>query len=162
MIILLNGCLNAGKTTVAKAIVSQTTGLAHIEVDDLRNFISWMPLEESIELNLQNAVAVAKNFHARGISSIITYPLSSGDLVFIKKLLGDATIPLHAITLYPGLDKLKTNRGTRELTNVEVNRIDELYAMGVVTPDFGITIDNSMQTVEETAADVLKLAGYIT
>ena len=160
MIILLNGCLNAGKTTVATAIVEQTTGLAHIEVDALRDFIRWMPLEESIELNLQNAVTVAKNFHARGISSIITYPLSSSDLTFIKGLLGDDSIPIHAITLYPGLDKLKINRGTRELTDVEFNRIDELHAMGVTTPDFGTIIDNSTQTVQETAAEVLKLAGY--
>ena len=160
MIILLNGCINAGKTTVAQAIVSKTTGLAHVEVDALRDFIRWVPLEESIELNLQNAIAVAKNFHAKGISSIISYPLSRSDLVFIKALLGDETILVHAITLYPGLDKLKTNRGTRELTDWEFNRIGELHAMGIATPDFGITIDNSEQTVEETAAEVLRLVGF--
>ena len=52
MIILLNGCINAGKTTVAKAIVSRTNEFAHVEADALRDFIRWMPLEESIELNL--------------------------------------------------------------------------------------------------------------
>ena len=66
MIILLNGCINAGKTTVAKAIVSRTNEFAHVEVDALRDFIRWMPLEESIELNLQknhneNLIVETKN-----------------------------------------------------------------------------------------------------
>lgn len=161
MIILLNGSLNAGKTTVAEAIVERSIGFAHIEVDALRDFIRWLPLEESIELNLANAIAVAKNFHARQISSIISYPLSQGDFEFIKGLLSESQIEVCAITLYPGIDCLKTNRGTRELTEGELNRIDELAELGVLEPSFGKIVDNSAQTVEETVATVLKIAGVM-
>lgn len=159
MIILLNGCINAGKTTVAQAIIARSIGFAHIEVDVLRHFISWMPLENTVELNLKNAVAVAKNFHEQNISSIISYPLNKGDLNFVKNLLSDSFIDLHVITLYPGLDKLKTNRGNRELSQSELRRIDALHQMGVANPSFGVVIDNSAQTVEQTADDVLKIVG---
>jgi adenylate kinase family enzyme len=160
MIVLLNGCLNSGKTTVAEAIISRSIGFAHIEVDSLRDFIRWMPLEETIELNLKNAISIAQNFHERNINSVISYPLSKSDLSFIKDLLSGSEIEIHAVTLYPGIDKLKTNRGTRELTNWELNRIDELHVMGVTEPEFGTIIDNSSQTIDETVDAVLKIIGY--
>ncbi len=134
---------------------SKASGYAHIEVDSLRDFIRWMPLIESIQLNLKNAVSVAKNFHEKNLHSIITYPLSENDYLFIKDLLSDTNIELRAFTLYPGIEKLKMNRGARELTSWELNRIDELHNTGVTNPAFGITIDNSNQTIEETADQIL-------
>jgi adenylate kinase family enzyme len=160
VIILLNGSVNSGKTTVAEAIVARSIGFAHIEVDSLRDFIRWMPLEETIELNLQNAITIATNFHSKHISSVISYPLSKSDFEFIKDLLNDSSIEVHAVALYPGIDQLKTNRGNRELSEWEVNRIDELHRMGVTKPDFGTIIDNSSQTVEETVDSVLNTVGF--
>jgi adenylate kinase family enzyme len=159
MIILLNGCINSGKTTVAEAIVKRAAGFAHIEVDSLRYFIRWMPLEKTIRLNLKNAIAIAKNFNDESISSIISYPLSKSDFKFIKGLLSNCSIELHAITLYPGIEKLKTNRGARELTEWELERIEQLYDMGMANPDFGTIIDNSSQSVGETVDCVLNLVG---
>ena len=63
MIVLLNGSINSGKTSVAKAMCSKASGYAHIEVDSLRDFIRWMPLIESIQLNLKNAVSVLSLIH---------------------------------------------------------------------------------------------------
>ncbi|NCD33661.1 MAG: hypothetical protein EOL87_09645 [Spartobacteria bacterium] len=157
MIILLNGCINSGKTTVAESLAGRAIGFAHIEVDALRDFIRWMPLEGTIELNLKNAIDVARNFHKKNIHSIISYPLSMSDFAFIRDLLVGSQIEVYAITLYPGIDRLKTNRGTRELSEWELNRIDELHAMGVTRPSFGTLIDNAVQTVDETADEVLKI-----
>jgi hypothetical protein len=42
------------------------------------------------------------------------------------------------------------SRGDRELTDWERDRIRELYDQGVADPEFGLTIDNSDQTVGET------------
>lgn len=159
MIILLNGAINSGKTTIADTIVEQTLNFAHIEVDALRDFVSWMPLEETFELNIKNAIAIAKNFHELNIHSVISYPLSEDNFNYINKLLLGSDIELHAIALYPGIDKLKTNRGMRKLTEWEVQRIDELHEMGLSKPCFGTVIDNSEQTIQETTTRVLQLVG---
>ena len=45
MIILLNGCINAGKSTVAQALVRLLTDAAHIELDDLRHCMPALPFE---------------------------------------------------------------------------------------------------------------------
>lgn len=162
MIILLNGSINSGKTTVAKSIVKRSINFAHIEVDSLRDFIRWMPLEETIELNIKNAIAIAKNFHENNINSVISYPLSEENFNYINELLLDSSIEVHAVALYPGIDKLKTNRGMRELTEWEVQRIDILHEMGLAKPCFGTTINNSEQTIEETTDNVLQIVGMKT
>ena len=159
MVILLNGSINSGKTTIGKEIAAMGVEFAHVEVDDLRHFISWVPLQESIEVNLKNAASVVKNFHEYGISSVVTYPLSVSDFEFIGALLKNYEIEYCAVSLYPGIDKLKSNRGSRELSLWELNRIDELHSDGIATPDFGITIDNSNLSVRETALKVLAAAG---
>lgn len=46
MIILLNGCINAGKSTVAKALVRLLKDAAHVELDDLRHCMSALPFED--------------------------------------------------------------------------------------------------------------------
>lgn len=61
-VIIINGPINSGKTTISQELQRRLPQLAHIEVDDLRHFISWMDLEESISLNLKNTVAVGKVF----------------------------------------------------------------------------------------------------
>ncbi|MFT6987213.1 MAG: adenylate kinase family enzyme [Psychromonas sp.] len=159
MIVLLNGSINSGKTTVAESIVERSINFAHIEVDALRDFVRWMPLEETIELNIKNAIAVAKNFHENDINSVISYPLSEDNFNYINELLLDSSIEVHAVALYPGIDKLRTNRGMRELTEWEVRRVDELHEMGLSRPCFGTVIDNSEQTIEETTDSVLQIVG---
>ncbi|RVU84524.1 hypothetical protein EOL70_09685 [Leucothrix sargassi] len=159
MIILLNGCINAGKTSVANSIVEHVPNVAHIEVDSLRGFVRWMPLEDSINLNIKNAIDIAKNFDKRGIHSVISYPLSEDNFAYINELLAGSDITVHVVALYPGIDQLKVNRGRRDLTDWEVQRIDELCKAGLATPKFGHVIDNSDQTIEQTRDSVLALVG---
>lgn len=159
MVILLNGSINSGKTTVGKYIASLGMGIAHIEVDSLREFIRWMPLKDSIEINLENAALVAINFHKRNIDSVITIPLSEDDYNFLGSMLQSAGISYIAIALNPGVPELKKNRGGRELTEWELNRIDELAVEGSVAPSFCEVINNSELSVEATAKKVLQLAG---
>jgi len=162
MILLLHGSINAGKTTIAQSIVARGIHFSHIEVDSLRNFIKWMPLEDTIELNIKNAIQIAKNFDEHNIHSIISYPLSDDNFVTITTQLKGTGIEVHAITLYPGLDTLKSNRGNRELSEWELHRIDELHNMALTQPSFGMSIDNSKQTIEETTACVLRAIGLHT
>ena len=77
MIILISGSINSGKTTVSKLLAKKLGNTAHIEIDSLREFTNFMPLDETmIQLNLENSALVANNFHSHDIDSIISYPLS--------------------------------------------------------------------------------------
>jgi hypothetical protein len=156
MVLLLNGSINAGKTTVGKALCLREKW-AFIEVDYLREFVSWMPIEESIDLNLENAVDVAINCDSRNIHSVIAYPLREQDYVYVSERFECSGIEAVPVTLYPGLDLLSVNRGERALTDWEVKRTKELFEQGVATPNFSHIIDNSALSVEETVDKVLEV-----
>jgi len=158
MVILLNGCINSGKTTIGKYIANSGLSIAHIEVDSLREFIRWMPLNESIEINLDNALCVAVNFHKRNIDSVMTYPLSDKSYHYVCDRLEKEGISYCAVTLFTELHDIKRNRGNRELNDWELNRIDELFDEGLARPTFGTIINNSKQSIEVTAKQVLELA----
>jgi uridine kinase len=83
MVIFISGSFNSGKTTVAKLLKERIPNLAHIEVDDLRAFIDWMPLEESIPVNLDNTALLINSFSKREISSIVTYPLNQDEFEYL-------------------------------------------------------------------------------
>ena len=155
MILLLNGSINAGKTTVSKQLVQRLPRTAHVEVDDLREFIRFMPLLESIPLNLANAVAVTRNFVAFGLNVVISCPLRQQDYDFLVRELTPLGVSIFAVTLCPSMAVALTNRGTRELTEWELRRIPELYAEGIPNPAFGMMIDNTHQTPEETAREIM-------
>lgn len=154
MIIFLSGSINSGKTTIAKLLVNAIPRTAHIEVDDLRAMVDWMPLEESIPLNLKNTLSLTMNFIKEEMNAIITYPLSRDEYEFFNRHL-PADVQRFFFTLNPRLDYALTNRGTRELTGWEIERIKHHYKTGVNDPGFGITIDNTMQSPEETLSDIL-------
>lgn len=155
MIILLNGSINAGKSTVSKRLCELLPRTAHVEVDGLRDFISWMPLEESIPINIEAAIAVTKVFVRRGLNVIFSYPLRSEDYEIILREFAGLGVTVHCVTLRPRLEVSLTNRGTRQLTDWERSRIPYHYETKLNEPNFGIIIDNSEQSPDETAREIL-------
>lgn len=158
MILLLNGSINAGKSTVSRRLCELLPRTAHVEVDSLRDFISWMPLEESIPINIEAAIAVTRVFVRQGLNVIFSYPLRPEDYELILRELGELGVPIYGVTLRPRLEVSLTNRGTRQLTDWERSRIPYHYETKLNEPTFGIIIDNSTQTPDETAREIL---GYI-
>lgn len=59
---------------MAKLLAQRIPNTALLEVDTLRDMISWMPLEDSIPLNLRNTVSLIKNFVSDGLNVVIPYP----------------------------------------------------------------------------------------
>jgi chloramphenicol 3-O-phosphotransferase len=156
MIIFLNGTINAGKTTVAKILVSKLPNTALVEIDALREMIDWMPIDKAVPINLENAVSVIKNFSKHSINSIVPYPLTEKNYTYISHELADLKDTIKVFTLSPNMEKALTNRGTRELSPEEKDRVKYLYSIGIHEPSFGETIDNSNQTPEETADYILQ------
>jgi len=155
MILLLNGSINAGKSTVSKRLCELLPRTAHVEVDSLREFISWMPLEESIPINIEAAIAVTKVFVRQGLNVIFSYPLRPEDYELILRELAELGAPIYGVTLRPRLEVSLTNRGARQLTDWERSRIPYHYETKLNEPEFGIIIDNSEQTPDETAREIL-------
>jgi len=158
MIIWINGTVNSGKTTISKLLAKQIENTAHIEVDKLREFIEFMPLDDKvIEISLNNAIAVAKIFLSKGINVIISYPLSMKNYDKVAKAFASHHDKMVVITLSPRLESVLKNRGYRELNEWETERIKHHYSIGLNTPKFpSLVIDNSDQTPEETVDEILK------
>ncbi|MBI1760112.1 MAG: hypothetical protein HYR56_01625 [Acidobacteria bacterium] len=153
MLIVLNGSINAGKTTTSKMICQLLPRTAHVEVDSLRDFIAWMPLEESIPINLESAVAVTKVFLKYGLNVVFSYPLRAEDHIW---LLSQLDVPIHFFTLRPPLDISQQQRGSRVLSAWEVSRIAYHYQTDGANPDLGTVIDNSQMTPEQTARLIIE------
>lgn len=156
MIIFLNGSINSGKTTVAKILTDKISNTALLEIDNLRQMINWMPLEEAIPINLENSISLIKNFSNRRLNVIVPYPLSQKNYNFIMDGLKDLDTKIYFFTLAPKLEKVLTNRGNRELNDSEKERIKYHYNIGIHKPTFGEIIDNEEQTPEETAELILE------
>lgn len=159
MVILINGSINAGKTTVSKALCRLLPRTAHIEVDDLRNFIGWMSLEESIPLNLKNAALAGRTFLDYGLNIVLSYPLSRDDYDYLVAQF--QPYPCHAFTLRLPLEVAQSNRGARELSDSERQRIAVQYANHIAYYEFGQVLDNAVMSPEETARAILNHLGDI-
>ena len=155
MIIFLNGSINAWKSTVAKILAKKIPNTALVEVDTLREMIDWMPIDQAILINLENAVSVIKNFTKKGLNTIVPYPLSQDNYDYVLNELRNVNAKTYFFTLAPKLDKILINRGDRELNNKERERIKHHYSIGINNPSFGIIIDNTDQTPEETVDYIL-------
>lgn len=158
-IIFLNGCINSGKSTISARLKDVVPNLAHVEVDDLHRFISWMPIEKAINLNLENATNVTKTFVNAGIDVIFSYPLSKPDYEVLLTRFSGVKADFIPITLFTSLENAKRNRGSRNLSEWELNRIEWMYVNGLADPGFGKLVDNSGLSIEATVETVIEIAG---
>jgi len=155
MIIFLNGSMNAGKTTIANILAKRIPDVALVEIDALRNMISWMPIDKAVPINLINAISVIRNFSNSGLNVIVPYPLSEKNYDFMIKELEDLETKMHFFTLSPKLEKIITNRGERELEISDIERIKHHYNIGIHNPTFGEIIDNGEQTPNATVEYII-------
>jgi len=155
MIIFISGPVNSGKTTVSKILERRIKNLAVVEVDDLRKMIEWMPLEDAIPINLENAISVIRTFTKKGLNTIMAYPIRKENHDYLINNLKDLNVNINIFTLSPNMESILKNRGTRKLTEWETERIKYHYSIGIANPSYGEIIDNTYQTPEETANIIL-------
>ena len=151
MIIIINGTMNAGKSTVAQILATSLKKTALLEIDYVYKMIDWMPINDAVQLNLKNAISLIKNFSTEGIDSIIPYPLTKKNFEFLFSELENLDHDIYTFTLLPAENVVLKNRGTRELDGWEIESIKEHYRRGVYSPEHSIIIDNSTMSPQETA-----------
>ncbi len=155
MIIFINGSINAGKSTVAKILSNRIPNTSLLEIDTLREIINWMTIDQAVPINLENAVSIIKNLSKRNINVIVPYPLSKNNYDYLTNELENIDTKIYFFTLAPDLDRVLTNRGDREISDSEKERIKYHYEIGINNPSFGEVINNSDQTPEGTVKYIL-------
>jgi len=157
MIIFINGSINSGKSTVSKILQERIPNTALVELDSIRAFVDWLPTNEAIPIVHDAGIEIIKSFVKNDLNIIIPYPLLRKSYDKFVKNLDKNNTKIYAFTLSPKLEKAITNRGTRKLDKKEVDRIHYHYSIGINNPGYGETIDNSEQSPEETANEILEL-----
>ena len=162
LLLNINGPINAGKTTVAKLLAQQLPGALFIEVDDLLSDEEQEELnldfKGSIALRLERLDTTLQKLIAEGTHPLVifAYPLSASNHARWSALQGHG-VQLKYITLAPDLETCLTNRGTRELTAWETNRIQQMYDQGFQKPEHAdLVINNTHQTPAETATQIIR------
>lgn len=150
-LIFISGSINSGKSTTSQKLAELLPNSALIHGDTVRHFVTWLPLQQALPITLQNIADIAKNFLEAGLNVIVDYPLEKKQFEALSgQLLDDAT-SVQAFVLSPRLEVAQSQRGERVLSAKEIERIAYHYQTNMHDPSFGICIDNSEITIEETA-----------
>lgn len=149
MIVFINGSINSGKSTLAKLLADKLGNCAVLEIDNLREFIEWMPIEKAVPINLENAISLIENFDKNNLNVVIPHPLSEKNYEYIKNSLKIKS-KIYFFTLNLDLAEVLKDRGDRKLDDWEKERIKHHYKIGINKPSLGKIIDTTNQSPEET------------
>ena len=152
--IYINGSINAGKTTVGRLLAAKAPKTVHIEVDHLRHFADCLDLDAAIPFCVEDLICLSQNWLRRGFTAVVTWPISFEDHDRIVQALRPLA-SVSSYTLRPSLEVALSDRGKRQLTERERDRIRGQYENAEIQDGIGITVDNSHQTPEETVALIL-------
>lgn len=158
MLVFLNGSINSGKTSTAKALAKKIVA-EFVDVDTLSatipnfDFHSAADLEKSMDL----AIQTINSYTAEGKDVVANYVVRQEDYERFEDEID--TKEQYFITLSPRLEVAQSKRGSRELKNWEVERIKYHYDTGIATPKFGYIIDNSDIGLDETVDKILEYIG---
>ncbi len=157
LILNINGPINAGKSTVSKILVGLFPHASFIEVDDLLSDEEQSKLALSIQDGWKERCRRLneKLIHLKETKEyetvIFAYPITE-KLFQQWRVFEDENTKFLNITIAPSLDNCLKNRGTRFLTDWEINRIHKMYEDGYHNRPFAdFIVNNDNQTPEQTA-----------
>ena len=153
-LIFINGSINSGKTTTSK-ILAQRLDADMVNVDDLNDTIPNFSLATDLDKSMDLAIKTINKSLASGRNVVANYVVREKDFNRFKKEID--TNEQYVITLAPRLEVAQSQRGDRELTEWELQRIKYHYDTGIASPNFGYVVDNSDMSAEETASTIINL-----
>ena len=156
LVLVLNGPINAGKTTTGKALAAILPDAAFFDGDD-HDAPDDAPLDRRIEAALQRMEALIASTMAAVL--ILAFPLRSADYVRLKLACTSRAAELCVVTLAPSIEIATRNRGTRELGPDEIARSRQMYAEGYASRDFSDLTICEMTTPEATARHICRDLG---
>ncbi|OHV07126.1 hypothetical protein [Kushneria phosphatilytica] len=152
-VIALNGPLNAGKSHVGHALMKTLPDAHFIEGDD-----HGAPADSPLEVRIGAAMTRLET-HVLGMRCrwlIIAFPLRDEDMARLRRAAEWRSADLYCVTLAPPLAVTRTNRGERELTRREQQRLVQMYEEGFDRREFSdLILDNSHESVTGTVDRIL-------
>ena len=154
MLVFISGSINSGKTTTSKALAEKLSA-QFVNIDDLNDTIPNFNLATDLDKSMDLAIQTINSFTVQGKDVVANYVLRQKDFERFKTDV--ETQPQFFITLSPRLEVAQGKRGDRELSEWEISRIKHHYDSGIAKPSFGLIIDNSDLTLDETVDQIIKL-----
>lgn len=154
MLIFISGSMNSGKTTTSIAL-ARKLGAKHINVDDLRETIPNFNLDTDLDKVIDLAIIEINKEFSQGNSVVANYVLRQIDHDRLTHEVN--TDEQWFITLAPGIEIAQSQRGGRELSDWELQRIRHHYEAGVASPEFGYIVDNSHASTDEVVDEILEI-----
>lgn len=155
MIIFLNGSTNAGKTTVARILHKKIPQSSIVEIDALIEKYNHLSSRSRLDNGIEEGLRLIEKLRKKGFHAIVPFPLSQEHYNHFSARL-QTIDQLFFFTLDPSLNIAISNRGKREITRTEQERILQFYNLSFHRPDFGICIDTSHQKSDGTATVILR------
>ncbi len=167
LILNINGPINAGKTTVSKLLVQNLPNAVFIEVDDLLTETEQNAMQLSIQEGWAERIKrLNRKLETYKISRqyetiIFAYPITD-DTYQKWSSMADNETRFFNVTLAPSLENCLKNRGVRQLTSWEENRIKQMYDEGYHKRIYAdLIINNDNQTPDETAHIIQQFIAHI-
>ncbi len=137
-VVVVSGPVNAGKTTIGRALARAIDGATFIDGDD-HDAPDDAPLHVRIEAALRRLCD--EIVATPSLCLVIAYPLRDEDYERLLLAARTRNARLLVVTLAPPLEVTLGDRGNRKLEEEERARIREMYAGGYHQPAFsGLTV----------------------
>ncbi|WP_342359180.1 shikimate kinase [Terrarubrum flagellatum] len=150
--IVLNGPINAGKSTVGARLAALLRSAVFIDGDD-HDAPDDAPLAERIVAaweRIERLLATSEADHL-----VIAYPVEQESYARLRRSCELRGAELVVVTLAPPLEIALADRGGRILSAGERQRIVEMYEEGYTRREFSdFILDNGGMSVEEAAAAI--------
>lgn len=164
MILLITGIMAAGKSSVAQAIAERLPKSVHLRGDMFRRMIvggrvdmgdkDEMEARAQLNSRYRAAVGVAKTYHSAGFDVIYQDVMIGPVLNDVVTQLSD--LPLYVVVLCPRREVVEERERSRSKTGYGHYSVADLdQVLNERTARIGLWLDNSDQTVEQTADAIL-------
>ena len=155
MLVFISGSVNSGKTTTSEALAKKL-GAVCVNVDNLNHeLIPNFNLATDLDTSMDIAIKTINEHFDQGRDVVANSVVRQKDFDRFKSEI--KTDKQYVITLAPRLEVAQSQRGERVLTEWEVERIKHHYDSGIASPRFGIIIDNSDLTLNETVQKIMEI-----
>jgi predicted kinase len=164
-VIVITGVMASGKSTVADLVARRLPRAAHVRGDVFRRMVvsgrvEMTPEEvpeatRQLHLRYAMAAAIADGYAGHGFTAVVQDVILGPDLQLFVDFV--ATRPCHVVVLAPRAEVVAQREADRGKTGYgagwTVQALDD--ALRHDTPRLGLWLDNSDQTPEQTADEIL-------